>query len=97
MGGGAGDRGEVWLGCKYRLAASLSTSGTARNETEQIRGDREHKWVLSSILPTESQGAGRDHRILEVNKWLRRCQHEGCGFFDNRRMFWEGGLLSRSI
>uniref|UniRef100_A0A8C3HUE0 SGNH hydrolase-type esterase domain-containing protein n=1 Tax=Chrysemys picta bellii TaxID=8478 RepID=A0A8C3HUE0_CHRPI len=80
------------------LLLHVGTNDTAKNDLERITADYvalgrrikefEAQVVFSSILPVEGKGLGRDHRIVEVNKWLRRwCQREGFGFFDHGMVF----------
>ncbi|CAM5135410.1 unnamed protein product [Eretmochelys imbricata] len=88
------------------LLLQVGTSGTVKNDLERITADYvtlerrikafEAQMVFSSILPMEGKGPGRDRRIVEVNEWLHRwCQREGFGFFDQRIVFQEEGLLGR--
>uniref|UniRef100_A0A8C3FMA3 SGNH hydrolase-type esterase domain-containing protein n=1 Tax=Chrysemys picta bellii TaxID=8478 RepID=A0A8C3FMA3_CHRPI len=88
------------------LLLHVGTNDAAKNDLEWITADYvalgrrikevEAQLVFSSILPVQGKGLGRDRRIVEVNKWLRRwCWREGFGFFDHGMVFQEGGVLGR--
>ncbi|XP_053898073.1 cytosolic Fe-S cluster assembly factor NUBP1 isoform X1 [Malaclemys terrapin pileata] len=88
------------------LLLHVGTNDTAKNDLEQITADYvalgrrikdfRAQVVFSSILPVQEKGLGRDRRIVEVNKWLRRwCWREGFRFFDHGMVFLEGGVLGR--
>lgn len=83
----------------------MGTNDTASNSLQKIKRDYEAlgrklkqlnaQIVISSVLPVERRGPGREGKIVEVNSWLRKwCKQERFGFLDHGLQFLEDGLLA---
>uniref|UniRef100_A0A670I570 SGNH hydrolase-type esterase domain-containing protein n=1 Tax=Podarcis muralis TaxID=64176 RepID=A0A670I570_PODMU len=87
------------------LLVHVGTNDTASNSLQKIKRDYEAlgrklkqlnaQIVISSVLPVERRGPGREGKIVEVNNWLRKwCKQERFGFLDHGMQFLEDGLLA---
>ncbi|XP_060129222.1 uncharacterized protein LOC132591937 [Zootoca vivipara] len=87
------------------LLVHVGTNDTASHSLQKIKNDYEAlgrklkqldaQIVISSVLPVERHGPGREGKIGEVNNWLRKwCKQERFGFLDHGLQFLEDGLLA---
>uniref|UniRef100_A0A670JHM6 SGNH hydrolase-type esterase domain-containing protein n=1 Tax=Podarcis muralis TaxID=64176 RepID=A0A670JHM6_PODMU len=87
------------------LLVHVGTNDTASNSLQKIKREYEAlgrklkqlnaQIVISSVLPVERRGPGREGKIVEVNSWLRKwCKQERFGFLDHGLQFLEDGLLA---